>query len=58
MPDWSVMAYNALKMILVIHRRSDVDDRLCAEGCYGSWPCSTHLEAKATIDALLRRKTP
>lgn len=36
---------DALSSIRQDHRPSDMDDRLCAEGCNGRWPCVTRLEA-------------
>ena len=38
-------AMDALSVIRQVHRPADVDDRLCAEGCAGRWPCTTRLEA-------------
>ena len=38
-------AMDALSGIRQSHRPSDSDDRLCAEGCNGAWPCTTRLEA-------------
>lgn len=34
-----------LAAISDLHRPSDIDARLCAEGCAGSWPCTTRHEA-------------
>lgn len=36
----------ALRAILDIHRPLAADGRLCAEGCAGSYPCTTSLEAR------------
>ncbi len=39
----------ALDVIRDIHRPSDVDDRLCAEGCGGGWPCTSRVEADSVL---------
>ena len=39
----------ALDSIRGTHRPLEADDRLCAEGCNGSWPCSTRLEADEAL---------
>lgn len=40
----------AVHTVLGIHRPADVDDRLCAEGCGGGWPCVTNAEVVAAIE--------
>jgi len=46
----------ALEIIRAAHRPADVDARLCAEGCGGSWPCLARAEADAALAEAAERK--
>ena len=40
----AIEVMQALSAIRDVHRPLEADDRLCAEGCSGAWPCTTRLE--------------
>ena len=49
MRDEIVRLREALVVIRGVHGPHHRDDRLCAEGCSGAYPCTTRIEVDAVL---------